>query len=195
MTLVSTDKSRHHRIHYVLHRATSELVQFTVEEARRARMILAPELAKCGGTPSLTLSAIGHAHIDLAWLWPLRETIRKAARTFSTVLMMMDRYPDYRFGASQAQLYHWMKDHYPPLYRKIKEQVTAGRWEVQGACWVEPDSNLSGGEALVRQILYGKRFFRDEFGVDTRFIWLPDIFGYNGALPQLLKEAGVDYLI
>ncbi len=138
------------------------------------------------------MSAIGHAHIDLAWLWPIRETIRKGARTFSTVLRMMERYPDYVFGASQPQLYQWMKDHYPSLYEAIKLRVAEGRWEVQGAMWVEPDANIPSGEALVRQVLYGKRFFRQEFGKEITNLWMPDVFGYSGSLPQILKKAGVD---
>src|SRR5699024_5977854 len=103
------------------------------------------------GDESLSISAVGHAHIDLAWLWPIRETIRKGARTFSTVLRNMEQYPDYVFGASQPQLYQWMKDYYPDLYSQIKTRIGEGRWEVQGAMWTEADTNVSGGEALVRQ--------------------------------------------
>ena len=171
------------------------LREFSEVEARQAREILTPELNKKGGDRSLRVSAIGHAHIDLAWLWPIRETKRKGARTFATALQLMDRYPDYVFGASQPQLYQWIKENYPVLYLKIKEKIKAGRWEPQGAMWVEADTNLSGGEALVRQILYGKRFFRDEFGVDIQVLWLPDVFGYSGALPQILKQSGVEYFM
>lgn len=195
MTHLSPNKARYHRILAALHKASNELIAYTSEEARRARAILASELAKTGGTPSLTIRAIGHAHIDLAWLWPLRETIRKGARSFATVLALMERYPDYLFGASQPQLYQWMKDFYPLLYKKIQARVAEGRWEIQGAMWVEPDTNLSGGEALVRQILYGKLFFREEFSKDPRMLWLPDVFGYSAALPQILKKAGVDYFL
>jgi len=159
----------------------------------RGSAILAPLLAKKGGDPSLQISAVGHAHMDLAWLWPIRETIRKGARTFATALELIDRYPDYVFGASQPQYFLWMKEHYPALYARIKEQVAAGRIEPQGAMWVEADTNVSGGEALVRQVLQGKRFFREEFGVDIDYLWLPDVFGYSGALPQILKKGGVDY--
>lgn len=189
------DRARYQRILFALHNAANELVDYSAEEAQRARALLAVELAKTAGTPSLNISAIGHAHIDLAWLWPLRETIRKGARSFATVLALMERYPDYIFGASQPQLYQWMKDLYPQLYKKIKEKVAEGRWETQGAMWVEPDTNLAGGESLVRQILYGKRFFREEFGTNPEMLWLPDVFGYSGALPQILKKAGVDYFL
>ncbi|MFD1677553.1 alpha-mannosidase [Alicyclobacillus fodiniaquatilis] len=161
----------------------------------QARQLLTPELEKRGGDPSLTVSATGHAHIDLAWLWPIRETLRKGARTFSTALRMMERYPDYVFGASQPQLYQWMKERHPKLYEQIKQRVKEGRWEVQGAMWVEPDSNVSGGEALVRQILYGKRFFQQEFDKDVKVLWVPDIFGYAASLPQILKKSGVDYMM
>jgi alpha-mannosidase len=160
-----------------------------------ARARLAPELSKRGGDPSLTVSALGHAHIDLAWLWPLRETIRKGARTFSTVLRNMEKYPDYVFGASQPQLFQWMKEHYPALYAQVKQRVAEGRWEVQGAMWVEPDANIPSGESLVRQILYGKRFFRDEFGIDVANLWMPDVFGYSGSIPQILRKAGVPYFL
>jgi alpha-mannosidase len=167
----------------------------TEEEAARARAALAPALAARGGDPALRVSAIGHAHIDLGWLWPIRETIRKGARTFSTALANMERYPDYRFGASQAQLYLWMKERYPGLYARVAQRVREGRWEVQGGMWVEADTNVSGGEALVRQFLYGKRFFRDEFGLDMRMLWLPDVFGYSGALPQIMAQCGVPYFM
>lgn len=189
------DSARWARIWAAMCNATRELRYLTNEEAERARAILAPELAKRGPDPSLTVSAIGHAHIDLAWLWPIRETIRKGARTFSTVLANMDRYPDYVFGASQPQLYQWMKDRYPALYERIRKRVAEGRWEAQGAMWVEADTNITGAESLVRQLLYGKRFFRQELGKEVTNLWLPDVFGYSGALPQLLKKSGVEYFV
>ncbi|MPQ44494.1 alpha-mannosidase [Clostridium tarantellae] len=172
-----------------------EINTLNSDEVTKARNILSKELLKKAGDESLTLSAIGHAHIDLAWLWPIRETIRKGARTFSTVLSNMDKYPDYVFGASQPQLYQWMKDEYPELYSKIKERIEEGRWEAQGAMWVEPDTNVPSGESLVRQILYGKRYFREEFNKDMKSLWLPDVFGYSAALPQILKKSGIDYFM
>ncbi|MEN6372417.1 MAG: alpha-mannosidase [Armatimonadota bacterium] len=189
------DSARACSIRTALYDASHIMRDYTEDEAKEARAILAPELAKKGGDSSLTISAIGHAHIDLAWLWPIRETIRKGARTFSTTLSFMDRYPDYVFGASQPQLYQWMKDNYPSVYEQIKAKVAEGRWEVQGAMWVEADTNVPSGESLVRQLLYGKRFFRKEFGIDVKSLWLPDVFGYSGALPQLLKQADVDYFM
>jgi alpha-mannosidase len=187
--------ARHDKILRALHLASLELSDFTEAEAKKARAILRPELAKRGGDPSMNVSAVGHAHIDLMWLWPERESFRKGARTFSTALQMMDQYPDYIFGQSQPQIYEWMKNLYPGLYKRIKARVADGRWEPQGCMWVEADTNVSGGEALIRQNLYGKRFYREEFGVDVRHLWLPDVFGYSAAMPQILKKSGVDYFM
>lgn len=187
------DTARSQQILRALNDAAHILRDGTPEEVRAARAVLAPQLAKQGGDPALKITAIGHAHMDLAWLWPIRETIRKGARTFATALALMDEYPDYVFGASQPQLFAWMKERYPLLYAQIKRRVKEGRLEPQGAMWVEADTNISGGEALIRQLLYGKRFFRDEFGLDVRYLWLPDVFGYSAALPQILKKAGVAY--
>ncbi|HEY3283570.1 MAG TPA: glycoside hydrolase family 38 C-terminal domain-containing protein [Armatimonadota bacterium] len=195
MRQLPEDSARRSSIWDALCRAALKLERFTAEEARAAREVLAPELARRNGDAPLRISAIGHAHMDLAWLWPLRETVRKGARTFATALHFMEKYPDYHFGASQPQLFQWMKDHYPSLYERIKQRVAEGRLEVQGAMWVEADANVPSGESLVRQLLYGKRFFRQEFGIDVRNLWLPDVFGYSGALPQILKKAGVDYFM
>ncbi len=178
-----------------LNDAINVIYDYTEEEAITARAILKKELDKVGGTPSLTVNCIGHSHIDLAWLWPIRETIRKGARTFATVNHMMDRYEDYRFGASQPQLLQWMKEYYPQLFETIKHRVKEGRFELQGGMWVEADTNLSGGEALVRQILYGTRFWKEEFGVEVDNVWLPDVFGYTGALPQIMQKSGLKYFM
>lgn len=159
------------------------------------KRILKTELDRKGGDSSLRVTGIGHAHIDLAWLWPIRETKRKGARTFSNVISLMERYPDFVFGASQPQLYKWVKEDYPELYEKIKQKVKENRWECQGGMWVEADTNVSGAEPLVRQFLYGKKFFMNEFGVDVRSLWLPDVFGYSAALPQIMKLSGVDYFV
>lgn len=195
MQHIPQDKARYHSILWALLEASRVLRNFTEEEAMKARAILAPELGKEGGHPSLTISAIGHAHIDLAWLWPIRETIRKGARTFSTVLALMECYPDYVFGASQPQLYQWMKEYYPSLYQRIKEQIYKGRWEPQGGMWVEADTNVTGGESLIRQILYGKRFFKEEFDYDIKILWLPDTFGYTASLLQIMKKSGLEYFM
>ena len=140
-------------------------------------------------------SAQGHSHLDLAWLWPIRETKRKGARTFASQMMNLERYPDYVFGASQAQLYLWMKEQYPDIYAKVKALHQQGRWDIQGANWVEPDSNLINGESLIRQFYYGKKFFREEFGVDPRVLWLVDSFGYSACWPQVMQLADVPYFL
>ncbi|HET9783297.1 MAG TPA: alpha-mannosidase [Candidatus Dormibacteraeota bacterium] len=145
--------------------------------------------------PAHRITAVGHAHIDTAWEWPLREGRRKVARSWSTQLELMDEYPDYVFAASQPAQYRWMKESYPRIYARIKEKVAAGQWEPVGAMWVEADCNLPSGEALVRQILYGKRFFLHEFGYETDILWLPDVFGYPGNLPQLIAASGCRYFL
>ncbi|MFA6960959.1 MAG: glycoside hydrolase family 38 C-terminal domain-containing protein [Opitutaceae bacterium] len=148
-----------------------------------------------GSAVPLQIHAIGHAHLDLAWLWPIRETIRKGARTFASALYNIERYPEYVFGMSQPQLYAWLKEHQPELYLKIKHAVTEGRIEPQGTFWVEPDCSMPSGEAFVRQVLHGARFFKEEFGVVPNYCWQPDVFGYHGQLPQILKKSGHDYFM
>ncbi len=193
MSSLPETSARYDGILFALYDAALIINRLTPAEVRAARMTVASELAKKTAGPSLWISALGHSHIDLAWLWPLRETVRKGARTFSTALMMMDRYPDFVFGASQPQIYQWIKSFYPALYEKITPRVREGRWEPLGAMWVEADTNIPGGESLVRQILYGKRFFQHEFNHDPNLLWLPDSFGFNAALPQLLQKSGVDF--
>lgn len=144
---------------------------------------------------SLIANAIGHAHIDIAWLWPIRESTRKAARTFASQINLMKDYPEFKFGASQAYLYKQVKENYPGLYTKIKDMVKAGRWEIQGGMFVEADCNLISGESMVRQFLHGKNFFMDEFGVDVKTLWIPDVFGYSVAMPQIIRKSGCDYFL
>ena len=190
-------KSRHARlILYALNEVANRYQDAADTDAVSAcRQILALELQKRANASAMEVSAIGHAHIDIAWLWPLRETTRKVARSFSTALKMMDEYDTYKFGASQPYLYEVAKQHFPGLYTRIKEAVKKGKWECQGGMYVEADCNVTGGESLVRQLLYGKRFFRAEFGVDVTNLWLPDVFGYSAALPQLLKKSGIEYFM
>ena len=138
---------------------------------------------------------IGHTHIDIAWLWTVQQTREKAQRSVATVIELMKRYPEYKFMSSQAVLYKVVKEEAPELYDEIKKMIKAGRWEVEGAMWVEADCNLSSGESLVRQVQYGKNFFRDEFGVESKILWLPDVFGYAAALPQILRKSEVDWFV
>lgn len=142
-----------------------------------------------------TVRGIGHTHIDCAWLWTLEQTKEKVQRSFATVLELMKRYPEYKFMSSQALLYLYLKEEAPELYKEVKQRVKEGRWEVEGSMWVEADCNLSSGEGLVRQVLYGKEFFKKEFGVDNHVLWLPDVFGYSAALPQILRKSGVDWFV
>jgi alpha-mannosidase len=139
------------------------------------------------------LTLVGQSHIDTAWLWPLRETRRKVGRTWSTVLRLMEQYPEFIFQASQPALYQFAKENHPDIWRQIKNRVKEGRWEVCGACWVEQDNNVPSGEALVRQFLYGNRFIEKEFGFRSKTAWLPDAFGFPWTLPQIMKKAGIEY--
>lgn len=187
--------ARFKRVLACLSEALNALRDYSAEAVARCRQALAVELLKQGGDPAMSVVGIGHAHIDLAWLWPIRETKRKGARTFATALDQLARYPDYYFGASQPQLFQWVKEDYPQLYARVQRQVQEGRFEIQGDMWVEADTNVPSGESLVRQFLYGRRFFQREFGQTTQMLWLPDVFGYNGNLPQIMHKSGVDYFM
>ncbi len=144
---------------------------------------------------TMTTVCIGHTHIDCAWRWTLDQTREKVQRSFATALELMKRYPEYRFMSSQALLYKYLKEEDPVLYAEVGERIREGRWECEGAMWVEADCNLSSGESLVRQVVYGKRFFEKEFGVRQHILWLPDVFGYSAALPQILRKSGVDWFV
>jgi len=159
------------------------------------RSILKPYFEAKNETPAFKYSGVGHAHMDLAWLWPIRETYRKGARTFANQVMNMKYYPDAVFGSSQAQLYAWVKDMYPDIYAKVKDLHAQGRWELLGAPWVEPDTNLIGGESMIRQFYYGQKFFKEEFGGTPRIVLLPDTFGYSACIPQVMRLAGTPYFI
>src|SRR5439155_6714568 len=143
------------------------------ETAEAARAALAGVLAVPAVASAHRVSAVGHAHIDTAWLWPLRETQRKCARTFPTAVSLMDEYPDYRFACSQPQQYAWIKERYPRLWDRIAKKVADGQFEPVGAMWVEADCNVPSGESLVRQLVHGKRFFMDTFGHEVQEVWLP----------------------
>lgn len=192
------DSDEYNSIYNLLDRATLLLdlryprSEEYIKSVTACREFLAKELyGSCRGSGG-TLGMIGHTHIDVAWKWTLAQTREKAQRSFSTVLRLMEKYPDYIFMSSQPQLYQYVKEDDPALYEKIKERVREGRWEVDGAMWLEADTYLTSGESLVRQILLGKKFMREEFGVESNMLWLPDVFGYSGALPQILKKSGVD---
>ncbi len=155
-------------------------------------------IREAGPALEVTIAAAGHAHIDVAWLWTLGQTRRKAGRTFHTVMRLMEAFPEYTFSQSQPQLYDYVKHDYPELFRAIQERVVEGRWETLGGMWVEADCNLSGSEALARQFVLGRAFFKEHFAqgetpVDSPILWLPDVFGYAWNLPQLIKEADLEY--
>jgi len=162
--------------------------------ADRAREVIATGLAglKQSYPPIGNILLTGHAHIDLAWLWPVAETRRKVRRTFSSVLHLMDEYEDFTFNQSSAQAYAWIAQDDPEVFARIKERVAEGRWDVVGGMWVEPDSQVTGAEAYVRQLFYGQRFFQEHFGFRNNAAWLPDVFGFSGGVPQILKGAGID---
>lgn len=162
---------------------------------REAREALRPVMEAKNGSTAPVFYAVGNAHLDLAWLWPMAETYRKTERTFAAQLRLIEEYPDYKFIQSQPASYEMCKKNYPELFARIKEAVKGGQWIADGAMWVEPDTNMAGGEALIRQLTHGKRYYREEFGVDSKVLWLPDTFGYTAALPQILKGCGVDYLV
>lgn len=158
--------------------------------AALGRRLLAPVLAAPAWASSHRIHAVGHAHIDSAWLWPTRETVRKVARTFSNVDALIDEHPGFVFAASSAQQYAWLKASYPELFERVRQRVLEGSIVPVGGMWVESDTNMPGGEALARQFVVGKRFFMEEFGVEPLEVWLPDSFGYSAALPQIVRAAG-----
>jgi alpha-mannosidase len=173
----------------------SAYARFSAGDAKAARAILADSLA-APSTSDFVYSAIGHGHLDMAWLWPLRETRRKAARTYTRALNTTADRDGYLYGSSQPQQMQWMKEDQPAIFERLKKTVAAGRIELQGSFWVEPDTNLPGGESLVRQAVMGRGFLQKEFGLgddSLRLCWLPDTFGYNGNLPQILKKSGMDW--
>jgi len=158
-----------------------------------ARAAMAPLLAARNGTTAPWFALIGHSHIDTAWLWPLAETWRKCARTFSSVLNLMEQYPEFLFVQSTPCHAWMMRQEYPELFARLQARVREGRWEPNGAMWVEPDTNLPGGESLVRQLVLGQQATREMFGYTADTLWLPDVFGYSAALPQLLRLSGVEF--
>ncbi len=161
------------------------------ESVRTARTQLRDGLDRCEKHGAVTAHCVGHTHIDVAWLWRLKHTREKAARSFSTVLRLMELFPEYIFLQTQPQLYDYVKQDYPEIYEGIRKRVAERRWEAGGAMWLEADCNLTSGESLVRQILFGTRFFQREFGQKCTYLWLPDVFGYSWALPQILKKSGI----
>ena len=199
---LSENDAMHYQLKSILI-ATYKIVNFNLHldsaefamSAKEALTYCETELKKYEKHNGVTVNCVGHTHIDLAWLWRYKHTREKAQRSFMTVERLMERYPEYIFLQTQAQLYESVKEDHPNLYKNIRKRVKEGRWEASGGMWVEADCNIPSGESLTRQIVYGKRFFKNEFNVDNTFLWLPDVFGYSWALPQILKKAGIDTFI
>lgn len=187
------------RRHTVLRAVASALDAIDLDDvpgtAAAARARLAGVLAAPAHASAHRISAVGHAHIDSAWLWPLRETVRKVSRTASNMVALMDEHPEFVFAMSQAQQLDWIKTHRPELFERVKKKIADGQFVPVGGMWVESDTNMVGGEAMVRQFLYGKKFFLEEFGIDTKGVWLPDSFGYTAALPQIVRLAGNQWFL
>ena len=193
--LPATDKRRQ-RLLREIESAFNALDLYDVAgTAAKARALLQPALALHARDGAHQVVAVGHAHIDSAWLWPIRETVRKCARTFASATRMMDVYPEYRFVCSQAAQYEWMEQQYPALFERISERVARGQWQPVGAMWVEADMNLPSGESLVRQMVYGQRYFESRFGARCKEVWIPDVFGYPASLPQIFAAGGCDRFI
>ncbi len=189
----------HHRKQQILTGLEQALDALDLRDISRtaaaARAVLAPLLAVPASASEHTVSAVGHAHIDSAWLWPIRETVRKCARTFSNITALAQDYPDTVFGCSQQVQYAWMRDRYPAVYERIKAAAKKGNWAPMSGMWVEPDGNLPGGEAFARHFLYGKKLLAEDFGTTTDEVWLPDTFGYSAALPQICRLAEARYFM
>ncbi|MHA6533874.1 alpha-mannosidase [Paenibacillus sp. BAC0078] len=192
---------RRTRMLEALYRVMDEFLNLSEAVIREGKAVAALEeklradIAGIGGNAEGTIHMVGQSHIDIAWLWPARETVRKTSRTFSTVHALMEEYPEYQFAQSQPQLFAYLKENDPVLFAKVKERIREGRWELVGGMWVEPDLNIPSGESLMRQMLYGQRFYLEEFGKTSDIEWLPDTFGYCASLPQILRHGGVRYFM
>lgn len=166
-----------------------------IADYRAAREALRPVMTAENGSTAPKFYAVGNAHLDLAWLWPIAETRRKTERTFAAQLRLIEEYPEYKFIQSQPASYEMCREDYPELFERIRQAAKQGQWIAEGAMWVEPDTNMASGEALIRQLVYGKKYYQEVFDVDSRILWLPDTFGYSAVLPQILKGCKVDYLV
>ncbi|MDP4098332.1 alpha-mannosidase [Paenibacillus sp. P96] len=162
------------------------------ESVAAARKYLSDRIDEMDKNTLVTITCVGHTHIDVAWLWRLKHTREKSARSFSTVMRLMELFPEYIFLQTQPQLYEYIKQDFPEIYEQIQKRVKEGRWEAGGGMWLEADCNLTSGESLTRQLLVGTRFFKEEFGADCEYLWLPDVFGYSWSLPQILRKSGIN---
>ncbi|MFI6944017.1 alpha-mannosidase [Streptomyces sp. NPDC050418] len=196
MEELSVESGRRYEILRAVNRCLDAIdLQDVNGTAATARTLLVDVLAAPADASAHRISAVGHAHIDSAWLWPLRETVRKVARTTSNMTNLLETEEEFVYGMSQAQQYAWIKEHRPEVYAKVKKAVAEGRFVPAGGMWVESDTNMPGSEAMARQFVHGKRFFLDEFGIENDEAWLPDTFGFAGGLPQIIKAAGSKWLL
>ena len=196
MRKLGDDDPRRQHILRALERMADTIDMYdVVGTAAAARAALAPALSVPARASAHNLVAVGHAHIDSAWLWPLRETVRKCARTFSSATELMDDYPDFVFACSQAAQYDWMEQRYPKIFERITERVERGQWVPVGGMWVEADMNLPSGESIARQLVFGQRYFESRFGQRCEEVWIPDVFGYPGSLPQIFSQGGCDRFV
>ena len=198
MKALNSGEFYHKRIYNAVNRSVAALefeydYDTLLKSAKEASDILAYELSRIPHKATAMIKLVGQAHIDTAWLWPLKESVRKCAKTFSNTLALMEKYPEYIFAFSQPQLFMYLEEFYPDLFEKVRQRVIEGRIELVGNAWVEMDTNVPSGESLVRQLLYGRRYFLDRFGKASRVFWMPDVFGYSWSLPQIMKRSGVDY--
>lgn len=201
LVLLPEQDLRRVRMMEALYRAMDCFVQMdrpTIQlgaAVRRLEQDLIAEIHGIGGNAEGTEHMVGQSHIDIAWLWPVRETVRKTSRTFSTADALMREYPEFKYAQSQPLLFQFLKEHDPELFERVKQRVAEGRWELVGGMWVEPDLNIPSGESLMRQMLYGQRFYKEEFGITSDIEWLPDTFGYCASLPQILRHGGIRYFM
>ncbi|MEW1774391.1 glycoside hydrolase family 38 C-terminal domain-containing protein [Streptomyces sp. NPDC086777] len=196
MAELPADAQRRHEILRAVERALDAVdLQDVNGTAARARSCLTEVLAAPAVPSAHRISAVGHAHIDSAWLWPLRETVRKVARTTANMTALIEDEPDFVFAMSQAQQWAWVKEHRPEVWARVKKAVAEGRFVPAGGMWVESDTNMPGSEAMARQFVHGKRFFLDEFGIENDEAWLPDTFGFAAGLPQIIRAAGSTRLL
>ncbi|WP_171107834.1 MULTISPECIES: glycoside hydrolase family 38 C-terminal domain-containing protein [unclassified Streptomyces] len=196
MAELPVDSARRWEILRAVERALDAIdLQDVNGTAALARSCLSDVLSSPASPSAHRISAVGHAHIDSAWLWPLRETVRKVARTAANMTALLDDEPDFVFAMSQAQQWAWVKEHRPEVWARVKKAVADGRFVPGGGMWVESDTNMPGSEAMARQFVHGKRFFLDEFGIENEEAWLPDTFGFAAGLPQIIKAAGSKYLL
>ena len=173
-------------------RSVRNLIMYNDPQWYEKAKAITGKLLNLAGCDNTQVTAVGHAHLDLAWLWPIRESYRKAKRTLANMIYLLELYPDFQFVIPQPQQLAWVKEQDPKLYEKIKRYEKEGRIEIVGGGWVENDTNVPCGESLVRQELYGQKFWQEEFGHYVRLRWLPDTFGYSACIPQILKLSGQD---